>query len=72
MFSLLTNSILISKGKEVENIVFDMVILNVVHQVGPISFNLLRGCNSTEYDFCETLSRKHSEANTTDWSTIFD
>ena len=50
----------------------DVIVFNVVHQMCPITFDLLRGSNGTEYYFRETLTRKHAEANSTDGSTVLD
>ena len=55
-----------------EHIVFDMVVLDVIHQMCSIAFHLLRGSNGTEYDFSEALSGKHSKTDTTDRPAIFD
>ena len=54
-----------------EDIVLDVVIFDVIHQVSSVTFDLLRGSDGAEDDFCEALTGEHPEADPTDGSPIF-
>ena len=68
----LTNSKLICKCEEVEDIVFNMVILEVVHHVCAVTFHLLIRGDGTEYYLSEALCSKHPEADPSNGTVILD
>lgn len=49
-----------------------MVILDVIHQVRSVTFDLLWRGDGAKDDLSEALSGEHSEADTTDGPAIFD
>ncbi len=51
---------------------FDVVVLEVVHHVSAIAFNLLVARHGTKDDLGETLRWKHVKTYTTYDSVIFD
>ena len=55
-----------------KNVVLNVIIFYVVHQMRSITFDLLGRRDSTEDNFRETLTGKHTEANPTDRTTVFD
>ena len=54
-----------------EDIVLDVVIFDVIHQVGSVTFDLLWGSDGAEDDLCEALTGEHPEADPADGSPIF-
>ena len=68
----LTNGKLIRKCKEVEDIILDMVVLEVVHHVCAITFDLLVGGHSTEHNLSEALRGEHPEADASYGPVVLD
>lgn len=69
---MFTYCILIGESKKVKNVMFNVIIFDVVHQVRSISFNLFRGRHGTEYNFCKALTWKHPKTNTPNGPSIFN
>ena len=51
---------------------FDVVVLQMVHQVGTVTFDLFVRGHSTEDDLGEALGREHTEADSTDDPSVLD
>lgn len=66
------NGELIGEGKKVQDIVLDVIVFEHVHEMSTVAFDLLLRRHSAEHDFGETLACKHTEADSTDWSAVFD
>ena len=49
-----------------------MIVLEMVHEVGAVAFDLLVSGDGTENDFAETLRGKRSETNASNWTPILD
>lgn len=67
-----TNSVLVGKSQEMQYIVFYVIILEHVHEVRAVPFDLFLTGHSAEDDLREALSGEHSKANSTDRSPVFD
>ena len=69
---LQTDCIFVGKSEKMKNIVFYVVIFDVIHQVSAVTFDLLGRSDGTKDNFRETLTGKHAEANTSNGSAVFD
>lgn len=67
-----TNGKFICKCKEVEDIVFNVVILEVVHHVCAVTFDLLIRGDSTEHNLGEALRGKHPETDPSNGTVVLD
>merc|ERR1719370_802563 len=63
---------LISKCEKVHHPIPDVVVLEMVHQVGSVAFNLLIAGDSAEDNLRETLRGKCAKANASNWSAVLD
>lgn len=55
-----------------KNVVLDVIIFDVVHQMSSVAFDLFGRRDGTEDNFRESLAGKHTETNPTDRTTVFD
>lgn len=68
----IADSEFIGKREEMKYIVFDVIILEHIHEMGAIALNLLFGCHGAEYDFGEALGREHPETDSADRPAVLN
>lgn len=51
---------------------WDVVVLQVIHEVGAVAADLNMSTNGAEHNLCETLCRVHTEADASDGLLVFD
>lgn len=71
-YGLLTYGKLISKREKMQNALLNVVVLEVVHHVHPVSLHLLVGSDRAEHDLREALCGKRPEANPADRDVVLD
>lgn len=68
----IANGEFVGVGKKVLNATLSTVVLDVVHHVGAVAFNLFVAGDGAEDNLCEALAGKGSKTNATDRRAIFD
>ena len=66
------DGVLVGECEKVQHVVLDVVVFDVVHQVGAVALDLFRWRDGTEDDLRESLHGEHSEADATDRPVVFD